>query len=162
MAVTTDIARTWRAPGAVVADHLAQGRREDRALLFLMLACLILFLARWPALSRQVALTGGDLTQLVTYALFGTVILLPLILYGLAALLFLAGRAMMPGLTPFGARLSLFWALLAASPAALLWGLSAGFIGPGLQTTLTGAIWVAAVLWFALTGLRTAGRGQPA
>ena len=158
MAVTSDIARTWSAPGTVVARHLAAGRREDRALVFLMLACLILFVARWPALSRQATLTGAELPQLVTYALFGALVVLPLVFYGLAALIFLIARAVWPGITPFAARLCLFWALLAASPAALLWGLANGFIGPGPQAVLTGMLWCGAVTWFLIAGLRAAGR----
>jgi hypothetical protein len=162
MAVTSDIVRTWRAPGAVVADHLAQGRREDRALAFLMIGCLILFVARWPALSRQAQETGTALDQLLTYTLYGTMIILPFVLYLAAGLVFLLGRAVLPALTGFGARLSLFWALLAASPAALLWGLVAGFVGPGLQANITGALWLGAFVWFLLAGLRAAGRGAPA
>jgi hypothetical protein len=158
MAVTTDIAQTWAAPGRVAARHLAHGRREDRALAFVMIGCLVLFVARWPALSREATQTGAEMDRLVAYALFGTVILLPLILYGLAALIFVAGRLIWPGLTPFGARLSLFWALLAASPAALLWGLVAGFVGPGPQATLIGGLWCVAMIWFTGAGLRAAGR----
>ena len=53
------------------------------------------------------------------------------------------------------------WALLAASPAAVLWGLAGGLIGPGPQLTLTGAIWAGAVLVFLVASL-LATRPRPA
>ena len=55
MAVTTDIMRTWRGPRTVMRDLLNHGQREDRALAYLMAACIMIFIAQWPRLSRIAA-----------------------------------------------------------------------------------------------------------
>jgi hypothetical protein len=64
--------------------------------------------------------------------------------------------------TWFGARLALFWALLAASPLWLLNGLVAGFIGPGIALNLVGLMAVGAFLLFWGAGLWEAERGEGA
>jgi hypothetical protein len=56
MSVSRDIVATWRRPRTVMRSLLAQGRREDRALMFLILACGIIFVSQWPVISREAAL----------------------------------------------------------------------------------------------------------
>jgi hypothetical protein len=159
MAVTTDIVATYRKPGRVVARLLGAGPREDRALVMLLGGCVVMFVAQWPRLARQSFLAGDDLQLLMAGSLFGILFVLPLLLYALALfsrglIWILGGRS-----TGFAARLALFWALLAASPLMLLWGLVAGFIGEGLELKMTGALWLAIFLWFWMAGLRQAGWG---
>ena len=163
MAVTTDIMRTWRGPRAVMRDHLAMGPREDRAVAYLMAACILIFVAQWPRLSRQAAgfdaAPGTDprgLLELMTYELFAWLMIWPLALYGLAALSHLAAKVFGGKGTFYAARLALFWSLLATTPALLLYGLVAGFLGPGPQTQVVGAIWVAAFLYIWIQSLREA------
>ena len=163
MAVTTDILRTWRGPRAVMRDLLAQGRREDRAIAYLIAACLLIFVAQGPRLSRQAAgfdLAPGaevrDLTELLSYELFAWLMVWPLFLYGLAAVSHLVAKAAGGRGSFWTARLALFWALLASVPLLLLHGLLAGFVGPGPQTNLVGAAWIAAFLWLWLQCLREA------
>ena len=160
MAVTNDILRTWRDPRGVMRRHLALGRREDRAIAFLMIGCVVMFIARWPALAREAAETGAEMDRLIAYGLFGVVIILPLAMYAVAFVVFLLGRPFLSRLSAYGARLSLFWAWLAASPLALLAGLVAGFSGDPLQERLVGALWLAAIVWFTVQGLRTAAEGD--
>ncbi|EAR51651.1 hypothetical protein OG2516_03665 [Oceanicola granulosus HTCC2516] len=156
MAVTADIWRTWRGPRAVMRGFLAQGPREDRALAFLFLGCLLLFVAQLPRLVRVAegleAAPGQEaaaLSQLAAYAFFGSVLVLPLMFYLLAAFSHLVARALGGQGSWFGARLALFWALLASAPLALLYGLVRGFIGPGPQAALVGVGWCVAfgVIW---------------
>lgn len=154
MSVTTDITATYRGPGRVVARLLAMGRREDRLLAFLMGACLLMFFARLPALARQAHLDGTDRNQLMGGALFAIIFVLPLALYVLAWLSHLALRLFGGQGDSYGARLALFWALLASSPLILLHGLVAGFIGTGLPQQAIGALWFALFLWFWISGLR--------
>lgn len=157
MPVSTDITRTWRRPRAVFGSLLAQGRREDRALIYLMVGMAIVFLSRLPALQRDAVLSGSDFTRDATYAFFGLVIIAPLFFYLLAEVARWIARAAGLGVDAFGGRLALFWAWLAASPALLFYGLLAGFNGSGeIGTQAIGAIWVAAFLWFWVQGLREA------
>jgi hypothetical protein len=162
MPVTTDIVATYRGPGRVVARLMAAGPREDRALVILMGGCLVMFVAQWPRLARQSYQTGEEMQMLLAGALFGILFVLPLVLYGLAFISYMAIRVFggQPG--GYRARLALFWALLAASPVMLLWGLVAGFIGPGTQQTAVGLVWLVAFLWFWIAGLKQAGWGEQA
>ncbi len=154
MAISRDIAATYRGPGAVVRRLLALGPREDRALAFVMGACALMFVARLPALSRQAHLQETELNPLMGGALLGTVFILPLILYVLAAVVHLVLGTVTKRGSGYGSRLALFWALLAAVPMALLNGLTAGFVGPGPALALTGVLWAAVFFWFWISGLR--------
>lgn len=159
MSVARDIAATYRGPGRVIARILAAGQREDRALAYLMAACVLMFIAQLPKLARQAHLTGDDLNMLLAGALLGLVFIAPLMFYGLAWLSHLVARILGGHGTFWSARMALFWALLAASPLILLHGLVAGFIGPGPQLTVVGLVWCAAFLWFWGIGLWHAERG---
>ncbi|KUF11461.1 YIP1 family protein [Pseudoponticoccus marisrubri] len=162
MALTTDIAATYRGPGAVMRRLLALGRREDRALAILMGACVVMFIAQWPRLARDAHLQDLNLQMEMGGALLGTIFILPLVFYGLAGLVHL-GMKLFGGLgDAYGSRLALFWALLAASPLALLYGLVAGFVGQGAQLTIVGLVWFVAFMWFWISGLRVVHRGQAA
>lgn len=156
MPVTSDIVRTWRAPRAVVRSILDQGRREDRAVAYLLIACFIIFIAQWPRLSRKAA--GFDLApgaevpaldQLMAYEFLAWLMVWPLLLYMLAGLTHLVARAFGGKGTMYGARIALFWTMLATTPAILLHGMTRGLIGPGAEANLVGAVWVVAfvVIW---------------
>jgi hypothetical protein len=140
MSVSRDIVATWRRPRTVMRSLLAQGRREDRALMFLILACGIIFVSQWPVISREAALdargraaTGAARDHLLRVA------------DDLAARLLRARQPDAPdraarwaGGQFYSARLALFWTLLASAPAWLFYGLVRGFIGPGPAQTLVG------------------------
>lgn len=163
MAVTTDIVESWRRPRNVMRRHLAQGVREDRALVYLMLACGLIFVGQWPALQRAaLADPSTPLDARIGGAMLAWLFIAPLALYALAAASHLVARALGGRGTGYGARLALFWSLLAASPLWLLTGLVAGLIGPGPALTLTGAVALAGfgALW--LLALVEAERGQGA
>lgn len=156
--MTLDIVRTYRAPRRVIRRRLDAGRREERALAILMLACGLIFVAQWPRLAREAFLSGQDLMMMIGGALFGWVFLAPLALYVLAALGHLVARAFGGRSDWYGARVALFWALLAASPLWLLNGLVAGFVGPGPALAGVGSIALATFLAFWMLGLVEAER----
>ncbi|WP_377505174.1 hypothetical protein [Octadecabacter sp. R77987] len=157
MPVTTDIMRTYRGPRRVVRDLLAMGPREDRAIMWLMFGCLIVFLSRLPALQRAAVMGQGDFTQDAAYAFLGLMMIAPLLFYGLAALGQGIARLLGGRPTGFGARLALFWAWLAATPVILLYGLLVGLNGAAEKgTQLVGLIWVVVFVLFWVQGLREA------
>lgn len=160
MAVTRDIAATYRGPGAVMRRLLSMGQREDRALAILMAGCVVMFVAQWPRLAREAYLTEQELNPLLGGALLAWAFIAPLILYTIALISHWIARVLGGRGSGFGARLALFWALLAASPLVLLHGLVAGFIGPGPGLTAVGLIWFAAFGAFWALGLREAGWGK--
>jgi len=150
--VTTDIVAAWRHPRVVMRRHLSQGVREDRALGYLMLACGLIFVGQWPALQRAaLADPATPLDARLGGALMAWLFIAPLGLYTVAGVSRLAARLLGGRGTGFGARLALFWSLLAASPLWLLTGLVAGLIGPGPALTATGAVAFGCfvVLWLA-------------
>ena len=160
MAATRDIFATYRGPGRVMRRLLGRGPREDRALIYLMIGCLMVFVAQTPRLARQSYVTGEDLGMLMGGTLMAWLFIAPLILYALAGLSQLVMRPLGRRPGGFGARMALFWALLASSPIMLLWGLTAGFVGPGLELNLVGLIWLAVFVWFWVAGLMAASTEQ--
>jgi len=160
MAVTTDIVRTWRGPGAVMKDLLAQGQREDRAVAYVMIACLIIFISYLPQVQYNVINGDGDFQRDASYAFLMWIMVMPLFLYGLAAVLHLIAKLFKGQGTHYSARLALFWSLLASTPALLLYGLVRGLIGPGIQANIVGAIWAFGFLWFVFQSLRVAERSD--
>ena len=163
MPVTTDIVRMYRGPRRVVRDLLAMGQREDRAIMWLMIGCLIVFLSRLPALQREAVLGQGDFSRDAAYAFFGLMMIAPLMFYGLAAVG--RGIAHVAGGRPsgYGARLALFWAWLAATPLILFYGLLVGMNGAAAAgTQAIGLVWVAVFAVFWVQGLREASENHDA
>ncbi len=148
MTITADILRSWRHPRAVIRSKLAAGEREDRALAVLMAASLLLFVAQWPGLSRAAFLDPGTpLEARLGGALMACLFIVPLLAYGLALISHGIARLMGGKGSGFGARLALFWALLAVAPAMLLQGLTAGFIGPSAALYLVQGVVLTGFLW---------------
>lgn len=156
MAATRDIVATYRGPGKVMRRLLAGGQRDDQALIYLMIGCLMVFVAQTPRLAREAFETGQELSMLLGATLMAWLFIMPLVLYAIGALSYLIARLFKANISGFGARLALFWALLASCPVMLLWGLTAGFIGPGPERTLVGVLWCVAFLWFWISGFRAA------
>lgn len=141
MSVSRDIVATWRRPRTVIRRLLGMGRREDLALMFLMLACLLIFVAQWPRLQREAVLDPSvPFDARIGGALVGLLLWLPLIAYALGAISHGLARLVGGKGSWYSARLALFWSLLATAPATLLYGLVAGMIGPGPAETGVGAI----------------------
>jgi hypothetical protein len=140
MGVASDILRAYAAPRAVFRGRVGDAPREDRALVILMVACLLIFVGRWPALQREAMETGQDFQMLVGGTLLAWLFIMPLVAYAIGALSHLIARPLGGTGSGYSARFALFWALLVASPLWLLAGLMQGFIGPGVQTQIVGAV----------------------
>ncbi len=154
MPVARDIARMYRGPRRVVRELAAMGQREDRAIAWLMIGCLLVFVSRLPALQRSAVQLGTDFRQDTIYAFFALLMIAPLLFYGIAAMAWGLMRLFRPHATAFGARLAVFWGWLSAAPLALFYGLLVGFNGlehPG--TVAVGALWLAVLVWFWIAGL---------
>lgn len=156
MSVTNDMIASIRRPGDVMRRHLALGQREDRALIYLMAACLVFFIAELPRLSREAHLQGLDMDPQFGASLLAWLFVAPLILYLIAGAMRILLRAVGCKAGWFEVRLALFWSLLASTPFVLLNGLTAGLIGEGIQLQLVGGLWLIAFLWILFGGLRAA------
>jgi Na+-transporting methylmalonyl-CoA/oxaloacetate decarboxylase gamma subunit len=160
MAITTDIVETYRRPRAVLRRHLTDGGQEGRALAVLMGACLLMFLAQWPGAARQAHLDPSiPLDARMGGALIATLFFVPLLAYAVAGVSHLVARAMGGQGTYLGARMALFWSLLAVGPLMLLQGLLRGLVGPGPALTVVGLGVLAAFLALWINALIEAERG---
>jgi hypothetical protein len=141
VSVTLDIARTYRAPRQIARRQMAGERREERALVYLLGACLVIFMAQWPRLQREAVLNpdAPPLDAQIGGALFAWMFLMPLVFYGIAAASHIVARLFGGRGTWYRARVALFWTLLAISPLMVLQGLVAGLVGPGPELGLVGA-----------------------
>jgi hypothetical protein len=158
MPVTRDIAATYRGPRKVMQRLLDMGQREDRALIFVMAACVITFIAQWPYLARKAHLEEVELNGLLAGSLMAWIIVAPLLLYTLAWISHGVAKLFGGKGSFYSARIALFWAFLATSPLMLLHGLMRGFVGAGPQEQIIGVIWLCCFLWFWLAGLWQAER----
>ena len=114
---------------------------ERVKLAVLMLAMLIFLIAQAPSNARLAQLDPSVPFQArMGGALLGVMFMMPIIAYGVAALVAGLSRLTPWRLTPEDSRLALFWALLAVAPAMLLAGLVAGMIGHGPALTAAQAI----------------------
>jgi len=148
-----DILRAHRRPRAVMAKLLTMGQREDRAVAMVMAACVVMFMAQWPWRARQSHETGTPLSDFIQNDMFALIFFLPLVLYGLAALMRLLAKPLGGTGTWFTARLALFWGLLASTPLLILAGLTKGFIGPGSANTTVGVLWFTVFIWIWLSSM---------
>lgn len=154
MPISTDIIEAYIRPRAVMARKLSGGQREDRALAYLIGACVLIFVAQWPLLARQAHFDPSvSLNARIAGALLGWIIIAPLVFYGIAAILHIFTRVFKGVGTWFTTRLSLFWTLLAITPLMLLQGLTAGFIGPSPALTLVSAVVLGAFFWIWINGM---------
>ncbi|WP_375261313.1 YIP1 family protein [Palleronia sp.] len=160
MALANDIVASYRRPGEIVRRRLgARDRAEARALMTVFTACFLIFVAQWPRLSREAYLTGQELQLMLGGALLGWIFIAPLALYGVAGLTHFIVRRMGGQASYTEARMALFWGLLAASPLWLLWGLVAGFVGPGSALDAVGIIALLAFVGIWTAGLYSVERG---
>ncbi|MDP4031916.1 MAG: YIP1 family protein [Pseudorhodobacter sp.] len=154
MAVSSDILASYRHPRAVLRRKLDQGVREDRALAVLLAACVLNFVAQWPGLARAAHFDPTQpLEARIGGALLATVFLLPLIAYAVAAISHLLARVFGGSGSFYGARLALFWSMLAIAPLLLLHGLVRGFIGAGPAQVLMAVLVLVGFLYLWLNAL---------
>ncbi|MGB3243589.1 MAG: YIP1 family protein [Sulfitobacter sp.] len=154
MSITNDIMATYRGPGRVINRFMRQGRNEVRALLFVLIAGLLVFIASAPFQAREAQFDPeGPLAVRLYWSAFLWIFLFPLLLYGFAALVWLVSKLARRQVTGYAVRLTLFWAILASSPVFLFLGLVAGMIGPGIQLQLVALVWLAVFGWFWFGGL---------
>tara|TARA_R110002049_G_scaffold23545_9_gene83605 strand:- start:32414 stop:32896 length:483 start_codon:yes stop_codon:yes gene_type:complete len=160
MAVSSDILATYRGPGRVMQTLLAQGRNEVRVLMFALMAGVLIFVAMSPYQARAAHLDpDGPLAVRQYWSAFFWVFVMPLLLYLFAALVWGLSRVARRQISGYAIRLTLVWSLLASAPLLLLLGLVLGFIGPGVQAQIIGALWLAVFFWFWVSGLLSAEQG---
>lgn len=157
MSLVADILRSYRAPRRVVEDRLPFAT-EGSALGTLMVACALIFVSQWPGLARAAHFDPTvPLDARLGGALFGLMFVLPLLAYGLAGGIWVLVRMASGPISGLSVRFALFWALFAASPLWLLYGLASGFDGKSVATEALGLVALLAFLAILVGGLRAVG-----
>ncbi|MGB7270198.1 MAG: YIP1 family protein [Albidovulum sp.] len=163
MSVGAEILATYRDPAGPVGRLLASGPREDRALVIVMAAGLLMFVARAPSLARAAHIDPSvPLEARLGITLFIMLFILPLLAYGIALGAHMVMRILRFQGPASGARVALFWAMLAIAPASLLHGFCDGFVGQVAWVQLLGAAVFAGFLWFWMRGMVVAYRREGA
>lgn len=128
------IARAYCDPRGAMARQVAAGLSEPRALIHLMLASGLFFVASLPNALREARRLEIDdaVSGAIAAHLFGYVFLAPLLAYGAAALIHLLARGFGGRGGFLGARAAVFWAALLGAPIAL--GLALVGVGAELVT----------------------------
>ena len=157
MSVTLRILASWRRPRQVMRSILAGNPGEGHALVFLLIACLLIFVAQLPGLARAAHLDPEiPLDARMGGALMATMFMLPLLAYVLAGISHLIARLFGGRGSFLDNRIALFWALLAIAPFMLLQGLVMGMVGPGPGASLLGFVVLAGFLFQWLSALSVA------
>lgn len=147
------IARGWRAPRAAMAGEIARGPSEGRALVHLMLACAVFFVASLPGAIRraQTAAVPDPVEGVVSAHVFAWLAVAPLAAFGFAAAVHLVARAFGGRAGFAGARAAVFWWALLVAPLTLGLALLGGVVERGAPRLLPLAPWLGyGVLAFAL------------
>lgn len=148
MSVTLRMLSSWRQPRATMRAILSAGKRDDRALVTLMAAALIIFVAQWPDLARKAYFDPSiPLEGRLSAAMMSMMFMLPLLAYAVAAILHLVMKPFGGRGSHYSARMALFWSMLCVSPLMLLQGLLLGFVGPSLGVNVMGAVVFAGFLY---------------
>jgi hypothetical protein len=121
MGLAGQVMRLWIDPVGSMRRMLAAPPREDRALAVVMGAGAFVFLGEIPLAMRAAALDPAvPVDARIGGALMGAVFLRPLAAYAVAAASRIVARLLGGHGSWHGARLALFWALLAVQPVALV------------------------------------------
>ncbi len=144
-----------------MARLLGGGVREDRSLIFLMVACLLIFVGQWPRLVREAHFDPSTpLDARLGGALLAWMFIVPLVAYAIAAVARVLARVAGGTGSWYSSRLALFWSLLAAAPIWLVFGLVSGFWEEGAILGISGLVALAAFLIIWLSSMVEAESGR--
>ena len=163
MWVAIEVFRVYFEPRRSARRTLSRTDSEGKAFALILAGCLVLFCAQIPDLVRMSATAGDHLpfAGLATATIFGAVLLAPLVFYATAGISGLIARFVGRSISWLHARVSLFWAVFAVSPAVLLAALLLEFSGDYAAFALVHWILLALFLMFWISGLiESANAGQ--
>jgi len=151
--LVAEMGPAYRRPRAAMARQLAAGLSEGRALFHLGLACILLCVASVPsALERAASIDADDpVNAAIAAQIFGFIVLLPMIAYGLAALMRGVSRLIGGSGSGLAMRSALFWSMLLAAPIALLLAAFGSLARSGVEGVASVSVWIGYVAlgyWF--------------
>ncbi|MEM0976740.1 MAG: hypothetical protein AAGJ34_04315 [Pseudomonadota bacterium] len=123
MAIVDEVAKAQWSPNSVMKGQLTTAGNEILTLSFALTFGFLSFLSAVPGTVAEARVQDLPLGPLLLPKAYATLALLPLLLYGIAALQRGLARVMGGVGTGAGARRGLIWSLMVASPWVLLSGL---------------------------------------
>ena len=155
MPVAVEIIRAYFEPRCSARRMLRRTDSEGKAFALVFTGCVFLFLAQLPDLVGPGASSGTQpsLIALATARVIGALLLAPLVFYAAAGVSGLIARLLGRSISWRHARVSLFWAVLAVSPAAMLSALAGSFLGASVLVNTIPWILMALFLLFWTCGL---------
>jgi hypothetical protein len=91
--------------------------------------------------------------MMVGGALLAWIFIMPLVFYLFAGLVFAILKLIRRSVLAYEVRMAIFWALLAATPLWMLYGMTSGFLGAGAGNSLVGGVAFLAFVMFCGLGL---------
>ena len=145
MSLLSDIVAAYKAPTVEMRRHIDNGVREAQTLFFAVLFGGLSFLSLLPDIAKRAHLTDDSLSGLAAAQLIASVFMMPLLMYGIAALSHVI-------LARFGgqgehieARRALFWAAVVTAPVMLISALLTTYV-PDLRL-ITAIITTVVFIW---------------
>ena len=131
MPVAAEVFRAYFEPRRSARRMLTRTDSEGKAFALVFTGCVILFLAQLADLVGLRAPAGmqPSLTALAAARVIGALLLAPLVFYAVAGVSGFVFRLLGRSIDWRHARVSLFWAVLAVSPTAMLLALARNLLG---------------------------------
>lgn len=119
MPLLSDIGAAYKAPKHEMRRHIDDGIREEQTLFFAMLFGGLSFLSLLPDIAKRAFIADDSLSAMAAAQFIASVFMMPLLMYGIAAISHLIlGRFGGQG-DHVGARRALFWAAIVTAPIML-------------------------------------------
>jgi Na+(H+)/acetate symporter ActP len=120
MSLISDIVAAYRAPRREMRRHIDNVIGEEQTLFFAMLFGGMSFIAQLPDMAKRAHLTDHNLSDLAAAQLIASVFMMPLLMYGIAAISHVIVARFGGQGDHIGARRALFWAAVVTVPVLLL------------------------------------------
>ena len=132
MPLLSDIGAAYKAPKVEMRRHIDEGVREEQTLFFAMLFGGLSFLSLLPDIAKRAYITDTSLPAMAAAQFIASVFMMPLLMYGIAAishaiLMRFGGQG-----DHIGARRALFWAAIVTTPVILVSAILTTYV-PDLQ-----------------------------
>jgi hypothetical protein len=119
MTLISEINASYRTPKLEMRRQIEDGIREEQTLFFALLFGLLSFLSLLPEIAKRAYIMNDSLPALAAAQFIASVFMMPLLMYGIAALSHII-LAKFGGQGDYvGTRRALFWAAVVTSPVIL-------------------------------------------
>jgi Na+(H+)/acetate symporter ActP len=120
MSLLLDIVAAYKAPKREMRRHIDNVIAEEQTLFFAMLFGGLSFLAQLPDIAKRAHITEQSLSAMAGAQFIASVFMMPLLMYGIAAISHLIMARFGGQGDHIGARRALFWAGVVTAPVLLL------------------------------------------